>query len=127
MSIVQSDLFNGIPARQYDLIVSNPPYVSSDEMQQLPREYQQEPNMGLEAGVDGMDIVARMLCEAGDYLKPNGILIVEVGASANHLLARYPGVGFLWLDFEHGGDGVFLLTAAQLEEYKQIFLEECGK
>ena len=108
---------------KFDIIVSNPPYVSSAEMATLPPEYRHEPELGLEAGEDGMDVVARILCRGADYLRPGGIMVIEVGASADLLMARYPDVPFLWLDFERGGDGVFLLTAAQLEELRDAFEE----
>lgn len=121
----RSDLFDELPQQQYDLIVSNPPYVSMEEMQTLPDEFQHEPALGLEAGEDGMDIVARILCQGHHYLKPGGIMIVEVGDSMGYLMSRYPQVPFLWLDFERGGHGVFLLTAEQLQQYQADFLEEC--
>jgi ribosomal protein L3 glutamine methyltransferase len=117
VEVMQSDLFDAIPAgREYDLILSNPPYVSRGEYQSLPAEYRHEPRIGLEAGEDGMDIVAGILASAGSYLAPGGIMILEVGASAEFLLERFPGYPFVWLDFEHGGDGVFLLTREQLVE-----------
>ncbi len=120
---LNSDVYRGLDGERYDLIVSNPPYVSSAEMLALPAEYRHEPVLALAAGDDGMDVVSRMLADAADYLRPGGIMVVEVGASAELLMARYPGVPFLWLDFEHGGDGVFLLTAEQLEEYREVFEE----
>ena len=118
---LKSDVYRGLDGERYDLIVSNPPYVSSAEMMALPAEYRHEPVLALAAGDDGMDVVSRMLVEAADYLRPGGIMVVEVGASAELLMARYPNVPFLWLDFEHGGDGVFLLTVEQLEEYREVF------
>lgn len=120
---VRSDVFEHLDGERYDLIVSNPPYVSSEEMRSLPREYAHEPSLGLEAGEDGLDVVSCILSDAADYLTADGILVLEVGASADLLMARYPGVPFLWLDFEHGGDGVFLLTAEQLAEYRDVFEE----
>lgn len=118
---LRADVYEGLDGERYDLIVSNPPYVSSAEMATLPEEYRHEPDLALEAGDDGMDVVARILAGATEYLRPGGILVVEVGASAELLMARYPDVPFLWLDFEHGGDGVFLLTAEQLDEYRDVF------
>lgn len=119
---LHADVFDGLDGERYDLIVSNPPYVSMAEMQTLPEEYRHEPALGLEAGEDGMDVVGRILAGAPEYLAADGILIVEVGASADLLMARYPDVPFLWLDFEHGGDGVFLLTADQLVEFHELFV-----
>ena len=127
VSLYRSDVFDDIPAQRYDLIVSNPPYVSQEEMAGLPDEYGYEPALGLEAGEDGMDIVARILCAAGNFLKPGGIMIIEVGESMDNLLCRYPRVPFLWLDFTRGGDGVFLLTAEQIKQYEQDFLGECNE
>ena len=121
---IRSDVFEGLDGERYDLIVSNPPYVSATEMRTLPPEYRHEPALGLEAGPDGMDVVSRILAGAPDYLTSDGILVVEVGASADLLMARYPDVPFLWLDFERGGDGVFLLTADQLAAYHDVFEEE---
>ncbi|RMG35470.1 MAG: 50S ribosomal protein L3 N(5)-glutamine methyltransferase [Gammaproteobacteria bacterium] len=121
---VQSDLFAHLEGERYDLIVSNPPYVSTEEMAELPPEYLHEPRLGLEAGEDGMDVVARILAGSPEHLTEGGILVCEVGASADLLMARYPDVPFLWLDFERGGDGVFLLTADQLAEFHDLFVEE---
>jgi ribosomal protein L3 glutamine methyltransferase len=121
---LRADVYDGLDGKRYDLIVTNPPYVSSAEMASLPEEYRHEPELGLEAGDDGMDVVARILGGAADYLRPGGIMVVEVGSSADLLMARYPDVPFLWLDFERGGDGVFLLTAEQLDEYRDSFEEK---
>lgn len=118
VSLIRSDVFDSLPKGRYDLMVSNPPYVSQSEMDNLPEEFSHEPGLGLEAGEDGLDVVRRILREAEDWLRPDGILVVEVGSSAEALMAGYPDVPFLWLDFERGGDGVFLLTGAQLAEFR---------
>jgi ribosomal protein L3 glutamine methyltransferase len=117
----QADVFDGIPVRQYDLLVSNPPYVDVDDMAALPLEYRREPQLALAAGHDGLNIVRRILREAGRYLSPAGVLIVEVGNSQAALEAAFPHVPFTWLEFEHGDDGVFMLTAAELIEYAGYF------
>jgi ribosomal protein L3 glutamine methyltransferase len=121
---IQADVWDGLPAGQYDLIVSNPPYVDAEDMASLPMEYRHEPALGLAAGDLGLDVVSRILAGAADRLNPGGILVVEVGRSAGYLMDRYPGVPFLWLEFERGGGGVFLLTADQLDEHREVFQEE---
>lgn len=118
MRAVHSDVFSGVPGERYDLIVSNPPYVSHAEMDELPTEYLCEPELGLRAGADGLDIVRRILAEAEDHLEPHGLLVVEVGDSELNLAEAYPSVPFIWLEFEFGGGGVFVLTAQQLAEHR---------
>ena len=112
------DLFAPLPASaQYDIIISNPPYVDALDMANLPAEYRHEPALALAAGVDGLVIIERILAAAKQYLKPHGVLIVEVGNSEKAVMDRYAHVPFTWLDFERGDDGVFLLTHADLHKY----------
>lgn len=110
---VQSDVFAQLDGR-YDLILSNPPYVDADDMASMPDEFHHEPVVGLAAGEDGLEIAHRILAKASDYLNPGGLLIVEVGNSWPALEEAYPKLPFIWLEFEQGGDGVFVLSAEDL-------------
>jgi len=121
LQLIESNLFADIPAQTFEVIVSNPPYISTAEMKTLAAEFDSEPAMALEAGDDGMDLVITMLKQARQYLSDNGVLIVEVGYSKPALEERLPEVPFYWLDFEYGGDGVFLLTAEQLDSCQTMF------
>ncbi|HHO59889.1 MAG TPA: 50S ribosomal protein L3 N(5)-glutamine methyltransferase, partial [Thiotrichales bacterium] len=121
LQLIESDLFESVPPARFDLIVSNPPYVSLPEMQQLAAEFDHEPGLALAAGNDGMDLVIPMLQQARQYLSDQGVLVVEVGYSKPALEALLPQVPFYWLDFEYGGDGVFLLTAEQLDQCQPMF------
>lgn len=112
--LIQGDLFNNCAGRQYDIIISNPPYVDSQEMAALPAEYHLEPSLALEAGNDGLRIVHRILKEAPQYLSANGLLFVEVGNAMEALQQQYPDTPFTWLEFERGGQGVFMLEAGEM-------------
>lgn len=117
LTLIQSDCFDSIPKVQYDLIVSNPPYVGADEMRGLPDEYRHEPVLALQAAHNGLHIVEKILRQAADYLTDQGILVVEVGNSDTALMDAFPSIPFTWLDFEHGGHGVFMLTKAELDAH----------
>jgi len=121
LTLYQSDLFDSLPLAAYDIIVSNPPYVSLAEWQALPAEFHAEPAMGFKGGDSGLDLVVRILANAGRYLSENGILVIEVGSSAQSLQEMFPDVLFYWLNFDRGGDGVFLLTAEQVNDYHTLF------
>ncbi|MCL6377914.1 50S ribosomal protein L3 N(5)-glutamine methyltransferase [Pectobacterium brasiliense] len=118
---IRSDLFRDLPTIRYDLIVTNPPYVDEEDMSDLPQEFRFEPELGLAAGNDGLDLVRRILACAPDYLSDDGVLICEVGNSMVHLIDQYPDIPFTWLEFDNGGDGVFMLTQSQLVDCKAHF------
>lgn len=114
VEVIQSDLFSALKGRLYDLIISNPPYVGLTELDQLPTEYHHEPRLGLLAGEEGLDVVVEILRQAAQFLNRDGLLIVEVGNAQYALCEALPDAPFTWLEFERGGQGVFLLNAAQL-------------
>ena len=118
---IESNLFDGLAGKTYDLIVSNPPYVGHNELSALPEEFYKEPRLGLDGGVSGLDLVHEILANAPEYLNDGGVLYVEVGNTDETLQECYPAVPFLWQEFDHGGHGVFMLTKKQLLEYKSQF------
>jgi len=109
--LVESDLFSALGGKYYDLIVCNPPYVTTRSMQRLPREYRHEPRAALAGGRDGLDVVRRILAATSRRLNPRGLLVVEVGAGRHAVENAWPRLPFTWLD-EDGG--VFLLSREQL-------------
>lgn len=110
----RGDLFSPLGGRQYDLILSNPPYVPEATMQRLPPEYLHEPRMALAAGDDGMDIVRRLLQQARAHLKPGGLLLVEIGGERHTVEAQFGDLPFTWLATSGGDDMVFLLRREDL-------------
>jgi ribosomal protein L3 glutamine methyltransferase len=113
---IQSDLYQNVPFKKYDLIVSNPPYVNSDSMSKLPQEYLREPQIALAGGEDGMDLVRKIVEGAVDYLTPEGILMVEIGNEREYAEAAFGHLGLTWLTTSAGDDMVFMLTADQLKK-----------
>jgi ribosomal protein L3 glutamine methyltransferase len=114
ITLIQSDVFENISPQKFDIIISNPPYVDQEDMDNLPKEYHHEPASALAAGSDGLDIVKKILSSAKNYLSDQGILIIEVGNSAEALIQQFPNLPFTWLEFERGESEVFLLTREQL-------------
>lgn len=110
LTLLQSDVYAALDGRQYDIIVSNPPYVPTAVVEALPPEYGHEPWIGLDSGADGLNAVRQILAHYREHLTPKGILVVEVGDTQAAVEASWPKLPFVWLDFEHGGGGVFLLT-----------------
>lgn len=113
---VQSDVFEKVEGG-FDVIVSNPPYVDAEDLADMPDEYRHEPELGLAAGQDGLDIAHRILAGAADHLTPGGLLVVEVGNSWVALDDAYPDLPLTWLEFENGGDGVFVIGEAELRQW----------
>lgn len=114
LTLRQSDLFDSLPERQYDVIVCNPPYVNSGSMDVLPQEYRHEPQLALAGGADGMDLVRRILQAAPRYLSENGVLVLEIGHERDFFEAAFPELSPVWLDTEQASDQLLLLTREQL-------------
>ena len=114
VSLIESDLYDKVPVKRYDLIVTNPPYVNSQSMNSLPAEYRCEPRMALAGGDDGMDLVRRIVAGAKQRLTSNGVLVVEIGNEFAHAEAAFHDLELTWLSTSAGDGSVFLLTADQL-------------
>ncbi|MGS2720517.1 50S ribosomal protein L3 N(5)-glutamine methyltransferase [Paraglaciecola aestuariivivens] len=114
---IYSDLMEALQGQTYDLIVSNPPYVDAEDMDDLPDEFHHEPELALAAGTDGLDLVDNILRQAPHHLTDKGWLFVEVGNSEVHMQARYPELPIQWVEFENGGHGVFAISKNDLVEY----------
>ena len=112
---IESDLYENVPFKKYDLIVTNPPYVNADSMGKLPPEYLREPQIALHGGLDGMDLVRKIVVGAAERLTPEGILVVEIGNEAEYAEAAFGHLGLTWLTTSAGDEAVFLLTAEQLQ------------
>lgn len=119
--VFDSNLFSGLSAKHYDLIVSNPPYVDAKDYDDMPLEFSHEPKLALVSGVDGLDLTAAMLAQAADWLSEQGLIVIEVGNSEVALQQALPEVPFMWLDLSAGGNGVFCLTGAQCRQYQDRF------
>ncbi len=122
--LIHSDLYAGVGDNRYDLIVSNPPYVDRVSLESMPAEFHAEPRVGLQGGEDGLDLVVQILLEAEAHLEENGILICEVGYSAEALEECFPQIPWTWVEFQRGGHGVFMMDRSSLGQYQPLFREE---
>ena len=114
INLLRSDLFANLRGKSYDVIISNPPYVTANAMAALPAEYRHEPSVALAGGVDGLDAVRNILDDAPRYLNPDGTLVVEVGSGREAVEATFPGLPFVWLATPSADDAVFLLKREDL-------------
>jgi ribosomal protein L3 glutamine methyltransferase len=116
IELIQSDLFDRLKGKKYDLIISNPPYVNQTSVDSFPMEFLKEPSMALGSGEDGLDHTIKIIHEAKHYLNDDGILIVEIGHNKEILLKKFPKLQFQWLDVSLGNDFVFMLEKSQLPD-----------
>jgi len=114
IALFAGDLYEPLPQRRYDLIISNPPYVNAESMLSLPAEYRHEPTLALAGGIDGMDLVRRIIGQAREWLTDDGLLVIEIGNERANVEAAFGGLDLTWLTTSAGDDAVFLLHAADL-------------
>lgn len=126
LTLYQSDLFDTIPPRQFDVIVSNPPYVDSEDMVTLGDEFKFEPHIGLAAGDKGLALVDRILLDAGEFLAEQGVLFIEVGNSQQAMMEKYPFLPMTWIDFKYGGSGVCCIYREDLK-HQQAKIDRVNK
>ncbi|WP_428717362.1 50S ribosomal protein L3 N(5)-glutamine methyltransferase [Undibacterium curvum] len=118
VNLIQSDLYTNVPDKQYDLIITNPPYVNSGSMASLPQEYLHEPQIALAGGDDGMDLVRKIVAGAAQRLKDDGILMVEIGNERTFAEAAFPELNLTWVSTSAGDDMVFLIEARDLQDFQ---------
>jgi ribosomal protein L3 glutamine methyltransferase len=118
VNLIQSDLYTNVPDKQYDLIITNPPYVNSGSMASLPQEYLHEPQIALAGGDDGMDLVRKIVAGAAQRLKDDGILMVEIGNERAFAEAAFPELNLTWVSTSAGDDMVFLIEARDLQDFQ---------
>jgi ribosomal protein L3 glutamine methyltransferase len=114
VTAIKSDMLTALAGKQYDVIISNPPYVNAPSMDMLPQEYRHEPQLALSSGEDGLEHVRTLLSQAAEHLHPGGLLIVEIGHNRDELEMQFPNLSFTWLEVSAGDGFVFLLTREQL-------------
>ena len=114
INLIRSDLFDNVPTKSYDLVISNPPYVTSVAMEELPKEYRHEPPLALAGGEDGLDAVRRILRKAPQFMEDRGLLVVEVGHNRTTLEAAFPRMPFVWLTTTSSEDSVFVLKREEI-------------
>lgn len=114
VSLYEGDLYAPLPQARYEVIITNPPYVNAQAMQALPEEYRHEPELALAGGADGMDVVRRIVRDAGKWLTEDGVLVVEIGNERPNVEAALGGLDLVWLSTSAGDDNVFLIQAADL-------------
>ena len=114
VSLYEGDLYAPLPQARYEVIITNPPYVNAQAMQSLPEEYKHEPELALAGGADGMDVVRRIVRDAGKWLTEDGVLVVEIGNERHNVEAALGGLDLVWLSTSAGDDNVFLIQAADL-------------